>query len=284
MATRKVEILLKGGSFFEGPRWRDGHWYVSDFYQHHVLKVSPSSKAETFLEVPQQPSGIGWLPDGSMLVSSMKDMKLLRRAPDGKVSVHADVSAFCGGWLNDIVADGKGRAWCGNFGYNHFASEAPKTTNIILVKPNGLASIAANGFGFPNGSVVTPDNNTLIVGETTGACYTAFDIGEDGKLSRRRVWAALPDLIPDGCCLDAQGRIWSADPIKSRVRLIAEGGAIVEEIETPGQGPFACMLGGVDGRTLLLACSPPGIGADREGKTDGCLLTTRVDVPHAGYP
>jgi sugar lactone lactonase YvrE len=284
MAQRELKTLLTGGSFFEGPRWRDGHWYVSDFYQHHVLKVSPDGTAEVFMEVPQQPSGLGWLPDGSLLVVSMKDQKLLRRRPNGEVSEHADVSEFCGGWLNDMVVDGKGRAWCGNFGYDHFAGEEPRTTNVIRVDPDGNAVIAASEMHFPNGSVVTPDGKTLIVGETTGACYTAFDIGNDGTLSNRRTWAALPDLLPDGCCMDAQGRIWSADPVTSRVRLLAEGGTLVEEIPTPGIGPFACMLGGDDGRTLLLACSPPGIGADREGKTDGCLMTVRVDVPHAGYP
>jgi sugar lactone lactonase YvrE len=284
MAERKIEILHVGGSFFEAPRWRDGRWYVSDFYQLHVIAVEPSGKVEEFLRVPEQPSGLGWLPDGSLLVASMKDHKLLRRRPNGEVSVHADVSAYCGGWLNDIVVDGRGRAWCGNFGYDHFAGEARRTANVIRVDPDGTAAVAASDMSFPNGAVVTPDNKTLIVGETTGARYSAFTIGDDGTLSDRRVWAALPDLVPDGCCLDAEGRIWSADP-HGRVRLIAEGGKLLEEIATPnGMAPFACMLGGADGTTLLLACSPPGIGANRQGKTDGCLMTVRVDVPHAGYP
>ncbi|MGH8148860.1 MAG: SMP-30/gluconolactonase/LRE family protein [Steroidobacteraceae bacterium] len=283
--TREIVRLYTGGSFFEGPRWRDGRWYVSDFYQHHVLAIDERGRAQEVMKVPQQASGTGWLPDGSLIVASMRDHKLLRRWPDGQVSVHADVSAYCGGWLNDIVVDGLGRAWCGNFGYDHFAGEAPRTTNIIRVDPDGRAAIAASDMHFPNGSVVTPDNRTLIIGETTGACYTAFTIAGDGTLSNRRVWAALRDLVPDGCCLDAQGRIWSADPRDSRARLIEEGGRVVEEIRTPdGMAPFACMLGGADGKTLLLACSPPGVGAGREGKTDGCLFTTRVDVPRAGYP
>ncbi len=281
----KIEQLFNGGSFFEGARWHDGRWFVSDFYQHHVLAIDESGAAEEVMKVPQQPSGLGWLQDGSLIVASMRDHKLLRRRPNGQVSVHADVSAFCGGWLNDIVVDGLGRAWCGNFGYDHFAGEQPRTTNIIRVDPDGKAAVAASEMNFPNGSVVTPDNGTLIVGETTGARYTAFTIAVDGTLTKRRIWAALPDLLPDGCCLDAQGHIWSADPKESRARLIAEGGRVIEEIRTPsGMAPFSCMLGGSDGRTLLLACSPPGVGAGREGKTDGCIFTTRVEVPHAGYP
>ncbi|MFZ1990601.1 MAG: SMP-30/gluconolactonase/LRE family protein [Alphaproteobacteria bacterium] len=187
MKERKVELLYTGGSFFEGPRWRDGHWWVSDFFQHHVLKLTPEGKAQVVLEVAQQPSGLGWLPDGSMLVASMKDKKLLRQWPDGKVSVHADVSAFCGGWLNDIVVDGKGRAWCGNFGYDLFNGESAKKTNVVCVDPDGKAQIAVGDLDFPNGSVVTPDNKTLIVGESNGACYTAFSIGADGELNNRRV-------------------------------------------------------------------------------------------------
>ena len=283
--AREVTKLFTGGSFFEGARWREGRWYVSDFYQHHVLAIDEQGTVEEIMRVPEQPSGLGWLPDGSLLVASKRDHKLLRRRPNGQVSVHADVTAFCGGWLNDIVVDGKGRAWCGNFGYDHFAGEQPRTTNLIRVDPDGTVSAAAGEMKFPNGSVVTPDNRTLIVGETTGGRYTAFTIADDGTLEKRRIWAALPDLVPDGCCLDAQGRIWSADPHDSRVRLIAEGGRVIEEIRTPaGMAPFACMLGGADGRTLLLACSPPGVGAGREGKTDGCLFTVRVDVPHDGYP
>jgi len=283
--AREVVRIFTGGSFFEGARWREGRWYVSDFYQHHVLAIDEKGAAEEIMKVPQQPSGLGWLPDGSLLVASMRDHKLLRRWPDGHVSLHADLSAFCGGWLNDIVVDGLGRAWCGNFGYDHFAGEEPRTTSIIRVDPDGTAQAAARELHFPNGAVVTPDNRTLIVGETTGGRYTAFRIAADGGLERRWTWAALPDLIPDGCCLDAQGHIWSADPHESRARLIAEGGRVLEEIRTPGgMAPFACMLGGADGRTLLLACSPPGVGASREGKTDGCLFNTRVDVPHAGYP
>lgn len=283
--AREIARLFTGGSFFEGPRWHAGRWYVSDFYQHHVLCIDEQGRAQEVMRVPEQASGTGWLADGSLIVASMRDHRLLRRWPDGRVGLHADVSAFCGGWLNDIVVDGRGRAWCGNFGYDHFGGEAPRTTHIIRVDPDGSAAIAASEMHFPNGSVVTPDDRTLIVGETTGACYTAFTIADDGTLSERRVWAALPDLVPDGCCLDALGRIWSADPRDSRARLIEEGGRVIEEIRTPGgMAPFACMLGGADGKTLLLACSPPGVGAGREGKTDGCLFTTRVDVPRAGYP
>jgi sugar lactone lactonase YvrE len=283
--TREVTKLFTGGSFFEGARWHEGRWYVSDFYQHHVLAIDEKGTAEEIMRVPQQPSGLGWLPDGSLIVASMRDHRLLRRRPNGEVSIHADVSEFCGGWLNDIVVDGLGRTWCGNFGYDHFAGEEPCTTNVIRVDPDGTAAVAASDMRFPNGSVVTPDSRTLIVGETTGGRYTAFKIADDGTLENRRVWAALPDLVPDGCCLDAQRRIWSADPHDSRARLLAEGGRVIEEIRTPaGMAPFACMLGGADGKTLLLACSPPGVGAGREGKTDGCLFTTRVDVPHAGYP
>jgi sugar lactone lactonase YvrE len=283
MAERKIEMLLGGGSFFEGPRWRDGHWYVSDFFQHRVLKIAPDGLAETFLEVPHQPSGIGWLADGSMLVSSMKDHKVLRRRPSGRVTVHAEIGGYCGGWLNDMVVDGYGRAWCGNFGYDLLSGETAKTANLVRVDPDGGAVIAASGLNFPNGSVVTPDNRTLIVGETSGGKYTAFDIASDGSLMNRRVWALLPDVTPDGCSLDAEDCIWCADARGKRFVRVAEGGKIMEAIATPRQmSAIACMIGGADGRTLLLACSPPGFPP--ASTTGSCLMITRVDVPHAGYP
>lgn len=285
MTARKLETLYTGGSFFEGPRWRGGHWYVSDFFRHRVLRIAPNGKAETFLEVAEQPSGLGWLPDGSLLAASMRDKKLLRKWPDGKVTVHADIGAFCGGWLNDIVVDGIGRAWCGNFGFDLMQGAPRKPANLVRVDPDGKAEIATDDLQFPNGSVVTPDNTTLIVGESMASRYTAFTIGADGTLSNRRVWAAAPDMNPDGCCLDAQGRIWSAEPQHRRVRLIAEGGTIIDEIAMPSPATaIACMLGGEDGRTLLIACLPELALQGRENKTDAYLATARVDIPRAGYP
>jgi sugar lactone lactonase YvrE len=239
------------------------------------------------------------MPDGSLLVVSMRDRRILRW--DGSsLALHADVAEHCGGHLNDMVVDGRGRAYAGNFGFDLMAFAEPKTANLIRVDPDGTASVAAEDMYFPNGSVITPDGRTLIVGETAGARYTAFTIEDDGSLTGRRVWAqvaATPEITtfeetlgklrfgPDGCGLDAEGHIWSADEVNARCVRIAPGGEIVAEIVMPeGLNAFACMLGGGDGRTLLICAAPDFLEQARTANHEAVLLTTQVDVPHAGLP
>jgi sugar lactone lactonase YvrE len=240
------------------------------------------------------------MPDGSLLVVSMTDRRVLRRAPDGTMSVHADVSGLCGGDLNDMVVDSGGRAYAGEFGFNLAGRADPKPANLLRIDPDGTASIAAEDMRFPNGSAITPDGLTLIVGETAGARYTAFTIEPAGSLTDRRVWAQVapaPELTtfeetlgalrfgPDGCTLDAEGHIWSADEVGARCVRLAPGGEIVDEIAAPeGQDVFACMLGGDDGRTLLMCCAPDFDEQARQAAHEAVLLTTTVDVPHAGLP
>jgi sugar lactone lactonase YvrE len=300
MGGRGVATLLEGGGFFEGPRWHDGRWWVSDFYRQFVMTVAPDGSTEEVLSVEQQPSGLGWMPDGSLLIVSMKDHRLLRRSPDGEVSVHAQLSDQCGGHLNDMVVDSQGRAYVGEFGFDLMAFEHPAPGKLLRVDPDGTVTVLADDLLFPNGSVLTPDGGTLIVGETAGARYTAFTLAADGSVSDRRVWAQVataPELgplqetlsqlrfAPDGCALDAEGCIWAADAVGARCARVAEGGEIVDEIPAPdGLGIFACMLGGEDGRTLLLCAAPDFLEANRVNAREAVLLTTQVEVPHAGLP
>src|SRR5262245_19476656 len=221
--------LVDGGHFFEGPRWHDGRWWASDFYRHAVLSWEADGSDERVeAEVPGQPSGLGWLPDGSLLVVSMKEQKVLRRDGDGGLAVHADLSGKVEGPLNDMVVDAAGHAYVGGFGFDLMQGADAKATSIWRIAPDGSAVEAASDMRFPNGSVVTPDGSTLVVGETMGGRYTAFTIGDDGALTDRRVWAQLsptPELgpvadmisaggmAPDGCTLDADGCIWFADAL-----------------------------------------------------------------------
>jgi len=191
VTERTLHTLLEGGAFFESPRWHEGRWWVSDFYRHLVLTVSTSGEAREVLEVDGQPSGLGWMPDGAMLVVSMRDHRVLRWSEQAGVAEHADLSEYCGGHLNDMVVDAHGRAYVGNFGFDLMTLADPVPANLMRVDPDGSASIAAEDMLFPNGSVITPDGRTLIVGETGGARYTAFTIGDDGSLGDRRVWAQL---------------------------------------------------------------------------------------------
>ena len=300
MVGQELRTLLTGGSFFEGPRWREGRWWVSDFYRERVVTVAPDGTEEEVLHVPEQPSGLGWLPDGDLLVVSRKDFRILRLTPAGQVTEHADLSALASGHLNDMVVDGQGRAYVGNFGFDLMAGADPEPTQLVRVDPDGGVTVVADELWFPNGTVITPDGRTLIVGETIAARYTAFTIGDDGSLTDRRVWGQIADepgfgsfeqvlaeltFAPDGCSLDAEGHIWSADALGGRCARIAPGGEMVESFLVPqGPGVFACQLGGEDGRTLLI-CAAPDFAEDRRTDArEGVLLTTTVDVPHAGLP
>ncbi len=278
-----MRTLLGGGSFFESPRWHDGRWWVSDFFRKVVLAVDENGRVEEIARVEAQPSGIGWLPDGTPLVVSMHDRRVLRI---DDLTVHADLAELCDWHANDMVVAGDGRAYVGNFGFELEGSE-PRPTKLVRVDPDGSAGVAADGLLFPNGSVITPDRRTLIVGETFGRRYTAFTIGADGSLADRRMWADLraARISPDGCTLDADGCIWSADAVHERCCRIAEGGEVLDEVALPeGLRCFACMLGGEDGRTLLLCGAPDYDARRRTDSREAVLLTTRVTVPHAGLP
>ena len=296
-----MQTLLEGGAFFEGPRWHEGRWWVSDFYRRTVSTVTTDGREEVVMEVEGQPSGLGWMPDGSLLVVSRKDFRILRRTPGGEVSEHADLSGLAAFHLNDMVVDAQGRAYVGNFGFDLMSGADAAPAELIRVDPDGSAAAVAGGLWFPNGTVITPDGATLIVGETVAARYTAFSIAPDGALADRRVWGQIePEppfdqgfqatlgalkFAPDGCALDAEGHIWSADGVGGRAARIAPGGEIVQEVRAPeGLGVFACMLGGDDGRTLLVCAAPDFLEHLRQDKREAVLFTTRVEVPGAGLP
>jgi sugar lactone lactonase YvrE len=276
-----VTTLLDGLTFPEGPRWHDGRLWFSDFYNHRVVAVGLDGVAETMATLACPPSGLGWMPDGSLLVVSMDDRRVLRMA-DGRLVTHADLSAIAGGPCNDMVVDAAGRAYVGNFGYERFKGEDARPAKLARVDPDGTVTVAADDLLFPNGAVITPDGKRLIIGETMGKRLSAFAIAPDGSLSNRAVFAA-GDWFPDGICLDAEGAVWVADPRGNRVVRVAEGGAVLDTIPLPGRNAFACMLGGEDRKTLFI-CTAPASGPDRAGKTDGKIEITRVSVAGAGLP
>lgn len=280
--THRTETLVDGLRFGEGPRWHEGRLWFSDMHARTVFELSPEGTLEAICEVPQDPSGLGWLPDGRLLVVSMRDRRLLRREANGSLVEHADLSALAPFHCNDMVVDATGRAFVGNFGFDLHGGATPVPTVLLRVDPDGTVQVAAEDLFFPNGTVILPDGRTLIVAETFGRRLTAFDLDPDGTLSNRRVWAELPeDRVPDGICLDAEGGIWVASPLGNACLRLTEGGTVTDVIELD-QGAFACMLGGEDRRTLYVltaADSDPKVTA-RTGRVE----LTRVEVPGAGWP
>lgn len=283
MSAGDWNVLVEGVDFGEGPRWHEGRFWYSDFYQHTIWSVGAGGDRRAEFELPSdRPSGLGWLPDGTLLVVSMEKRQVLRSQGSDLV-LHADLSELAPWHCNDMIVDARGNAYVGNFGFDLEGGVDPINTNLVLVRPDGTVETVADELGFPNGSVLTPDGSTLIVGESFGQRYTAFTVADDATLGERRVWADVPGTAPDGCTLDADGGIWFADAIGSQVVRVTEGGELTHQWPTP-QPTFACMLGGDDGKTLFALTAVGGHPDQAAGSASGAVLTRRVDAPHAGRP
>ena len=283
MTHPTIRPLLDGLVFPEGPRWRDGRLWFSDMHAQEVVAVTPGGEREVVARVPGNPSGLGWLPDGRLLIVSMEDRRLLRQEADGSLVEHADLSALATGRCNDMIVDAAGRAYVGHFGFDLHERARFAEASLIAVAPDGQASVAAAPLRFPNGTVITPDGGTLVVGETFGGRLTAFDVGDDGALSNRRVWAEL-GVPPDGICLDAEGCIWVAVPRPGGFLRVAEGGEVRARVDLEGWGGYACMLGSEDGRTLFLLEARTADPAEMSGRGNGRIRTMQVDAPRSGLP
>ncbi len=302
-----MEVLVKGGTFFEGPRWHGGRWWVSDFGRHAVFSVGTGGDERLEMKLDNdEPSGLGFMPDGSLLVVQQLARRLLRRTPTGEVLVHADLSHLAPR-LNDMVVDAQGRAYVGavnDFDGTPSAAELARGTSLILVEADGTARPVGTPLRSPNGMVITPGGE-LIVAETLGSRFTAFSVAKDGSLVAGRIWAQfgtmptmdvlsglsdgmmmlqLLERMADGCCLDAEQCLWFADIRSARLVRVAEGGRIIEERAVPdGLIPVACMLGGNDGRTLLV-CAATGLRPHAVPAGSGMLLTCQAPAPRAGHP
>ena len=279
----ELQILMTGIAFGESPRWHDDRLWFSDWGAQEIIAVDIEGNSEVIVRMPSFPFCIDFLPEGRLLIVSASDRLLLRREHDGSLVTHTDLSSLSEHPWNDIVVDGRGNAYVGNIGFDFPAGEfAPGT--LALVSPNGSARQVADGVAFPNGIVVTPDNSTLIVAESYANSLTAFDIAADGSLSNRRVWADLDNGVPDGICLDTEGAIWYGDVPNKRCVRVREGGEVLQTIELD-RGCFACMLGGVDRRTLFLVAREwGGMESAAEGERTGQLLSAPAPAPGAGWP
>jgi sugar lactone lactonase YvrE len=279
----ELHTLLTGLAFGESPRWHNDRLWFSDFGAQEVWTCDLEGKSEVIARIAGAPMGLGFLPDGRLLIVSMRDGLLLRREHDGSLVTHADLSHLSRYPWSDLVVDGRGNAYLGNLGFNFPGGEfAPGI--LAVVTPDGEARTVAEGCAFANGLVVTPDNATLILAESYGHRLTAFDIEKDGTLSNRRVWADLGNGYPDGICLDAEGAVWYADVPARRCVRVRQGGEVLQTVELD-RGCFACMLGGLDRRTLFLMAAefPPATWGPDAPRT-GQVLTFQAPTPGVGWP
>lgn len=270
---------MTGRGLVESPRWHDDRLYFSDWTAGEIVAVDPAGHTEVVAEVKSLPLCSAWLPDGRLLMVDAATGRLLRREFDGSLETYAELGS--GGW-NDIVVDGRGNAYVDSVGFDPTAPEEVRPGSVHLVRPDGAVHEEAGGIAFPNGMAVTPDNGTLVVADSYGHALVAFDIGADGGLTNRRVWADLGEGTPDGICVDAAGAVWYADvPNRACVR-VAEGGEVLATVELD-RGGFACVLGA---STLFVTAAEWRGMTEAEMVTPGSgqVLAIEVEVPGAGWP
>ena len=278
-----LHTILDGRAFLEGPRWRDGALFVSDMHAHEVLRVTMDGASAVVVALDGPPSGLGWLPDGRMLIVSMDDRRLLRLENEVPVA-HADCSAVAPNEINDMIVDDRGHAFISQFGFDFHGGGKLRAAPVLRVDPDGAVHEATDGLRMANGMVITADGRTLVAAESAGRRLIGFDLDEDGSLSNQRVWADLPDGdYPDGICIDAEDAVWIAGPASDRFVRVREGGEVAGVVDVPGRHAIACAIGGDDGHTLFMCTSPTQGEPDKSRATRGAKVeTTRVEAPARG--
>jgi sugar lactone lactonase YvrE len=290
-AVRNLTVLVDGLAFGEGPRWHDGRLYLSDIHDHRVLAVDADGTTTVVAAHDGPLSGLGWLPDGRLLVVAMDGLVLrLDGGEDGALTVHADVRQVATHQINDMIVHAEGWAYVGQFGYDREAGGqgTVRPSPLLRVDPDGSVHRAAEDLLVANGMALTPDGGTLLVAESAGRRVSAFTVDDEGRLADRRVWAELPPRHhPDGMCIDAEGAAWVACVTTDRCLRVAEGGEVLDEVRVAedGRHPVACVLGGPDRRTLyLLTATTYGEAEPSLAARAGRVEQVRVDVPGAGRP
>ena len=277
--TSTPRVVLDSLAFGESPRWHDGRLYVSDWGAGEVLTLDVDGSTTVAARAQAFPLCFDFLPDGRMLLVAR--MTVLRQEPDGSLVTHTDLGLVWPTGANDIVVDDRGNAYVNTVGFD-FPGGDFRPGSVALVRPDGTAEVVADGVAFPNGMAVSPDGATLLVAESYGNVITGYDIGADGRLSGRRVWAALGEDNPDGICVDAEGAVWYADVPHAHCVRVAEGGETLQTVDLD-RGGFACVLGGPERRTLYVVTNqwgPHGPGAGRNSQ----VVAVEVEVPGAGHP
>ncbi len=266
--------------FLEAPRWHAGRLWVPDVFDSILYSLdSMGRRTVEHAGLPTRPNSIGFLQDGTLLIVSSVDRRLLRWV-NGRLEPYADLSAYAAGDLNDFAIDGTGRVYIGNFGYDLFGGAPLKPTAVHRVDPDGRISVAAEGVEFPNGTVIKSDGRTLVVSETWAGRLTAFDRDDSGRLSNKRVYAELGQRQPDGLCIDAEDGIWVASFSTGEVLRVLEGGRITDRVKFAGSA-VAPQLGGADGRTLFCTTYDGTIEQQQQKLRRGAIYTVRVQVPRA---
>jgi sugar lactone lactonase YvrE len=275
-----MTVLMEGIVFGESPRWHEGRVWFSDWGAHHVIVLDPQVGHEVVVSVPSFPMCIDFLPDGRLLVVDSAQQRLLRRERDGTMVTHAHLAPVSSKPWNDLVVASNGSAYVNCIGFD-FPGGEPAPGLVALVSPDGAARAVAEDLAFPNGMAITADGTTLIVAESYANRLTAFDIGPNGDLSGRRVWADVGDDHPDGICVDADSAVWYADVGNRHCVRVREGGEVLGNVELD-RGAFACTLSRDDDPRLYVVAQH--FGSPESTDPTGQLVVYPAPAPGAGWP
>ena len=278
-----LTTLGDGLGFAEGLRWHDGKLWFSDFVTRRVQTLDLAGTLTEVGFVPGVPSGLGFTADGPPLVVSMLDRRLLAIG-DGTLSVVADLRGLATFPANDMLVRPDGQAWISTMTHELWYEPLPARplAPLLGVSPSGQVRVAAPDMAMANGIALLPDGKTLVVAETHGRRLTAFDVAGDGSLRRRRLFADLGDIHPDGICADANGDIWVGGLYAESFLHVREGGEVLDRIAVPGCWAVTCVLGGSDGRRLFCAVKPVTTPTDmRTGHSRSLIHWVDVAVPAA---
>jgi sugar lactone lactonase YvrE len=284
--NRKARALSAGHTFLEGPRWHDGDLYVSDFFSERVLRFrGGGADWEVICDVPGMPSGLGFLPDGDLVVVSMKEQRIMRWT--GSMLVEwASLRGRVRGLLNDMFVDEKGRCYVGGFGHSITTEADFGPTSILLVDEKREVHALDREFNFPNGIVSL--NGELLVAETYAGRIRAFELLPGGHIGKGRLWAQFGDPIdyfdverahaaialePDGLAVGDNGTVWVADAKGRGVSRVREGGEVLGFVET---APLSAYSVAIDpsNRRLFAACAPVNRTVDYANLTSSVLMVT----------
>lgn len=274
------EVLADGFGFLEGPRWSGGKLWVSDFVTHKISQITADGDVTHIAETDARPSGLGFSPDGDVLVSLMESRSLVRMAADGTVTPYADLSETALGVCNDMLVDARGRAYVGGMGFNVFRGDRPSPGNLVMVDGGHRVSVVATDLQVPNGTVLD-SSGSMIVAETNAKRLTKFDVNDDGTLGNRRVHADLGEYGPDGTCIDAEDGIWVGACFNEAFIYVTAEGVVKKTIPTPGRWAVACALGGLDGQTLFMLTAETTMRSFRHGESKGRVEVVEVETPAA---
>jgi sugar lactone lactonase YvrE len=274
-------IIADGLGFVEGIRWHDGRVWFSDFGNRRVYSVSPVGELREEAWVPGQPSGLGFAPDGALLVVSVHEGHVLWHHA-GSHKVIADIGAIYRGGLNDMLTTPQGRSYVSAFAPPLIGEVTPDvpldggSIPLFCVESDGSVRVVAENLKIPNGMALSADGVTLFVAETMAGRILAFPVAVDGSLGSAQTFVELGTRSPDGIALDRQGRLWVACPFTSEFIRFTASGEIDRIVTVPGLWAVACAVGKCD-EELWCAVVETSIEDYKQGRSTGSIRLWREE-------